>query len=550
MLLSTDPTVGLSDLLEGLPDAVVVARATGHIVHANPAVLTLLGAEPHELVGRPLTVLMPERLRSAHTTGLQRFFTTGHKALIGSTVQVPALHRDGREVMVDLTLSVVTRGRKDTLVVGVLRDARPQIKLEHQMEVSRYLAAALHVAETLGQAPSAAVAFEQLLPTLCERLDWDAASLWVPTSSAGSLRCAGVWQAPGHGAPALRAATVGHSFGPGEGLPGMAWQQRTVVLMEDLLADPRFPRADAVRVDGIHTGIAFPVMRGGTVLAVCELFSRRPRSLPTELLDVLSSAGRQLGQFFDRLNTEAHARDLALTLQRSLLPPGLPEVPGVSLGARFRAGGDDLLVGGDTYDVTALPDGRWMVLIADVCGKGAPAATVTAQARYTARAAADGGAGPAQVLAAINSSLLHDDQPGPLPYLTACCILLHPNGSEATGVLSVAGHPLPVLRHANGDLTEVGEPGLLLGVDPTAAHPEVRLSLTPGDTLVLFTDGVTEARDAAGREFGDDGLATVLRHSRGADADGTAKAVVDAVERHLLESPHGRDDMAVLAIQL
>lgn len=549
MLLSTDPTVGLSDLLEGLPDAVVVARATGHIVHANPAVLSLLGAEPHELVGRPLTVLMPERLQATHTKGFQRFFATGHRSLIGSTVQVPAQHRDGREVMVDLTLSVVSRGRKDTLVVGVLRDARPQIKLERQMEVSRYLAAALHVAETLGQAASAEVAFEQLLPTLCDRLDWDAASLWVPSSATGSLHCAGVWQAPDHDAPALRAATIGRTFGPDEGLPGRAWRQQTVVLMEDLWADPRFPRVAAARLDGIHTGIAFPVMRGDTVLAVCELFSREPRTLPTELLDVLSSAGRQLGQFLDRLNTEAHARDLALTLQRSLLPPGLPDVPGVSLGARFRAGGDDLLVGGDTYDVTALPDGRWMVLIADVCGKGAPAATVTAQARYTARAAADRGAGPAQVLAAINASLLHDDQPGPLPFLTACCILLQPNGPEVTGVLGVAGHPLPILRHANGDLTEVGEPGLLLGVDPAATHPEVSIALRPGDTLVLFTDGVTEARDAAGREFGDDGLLMVLRDSRGASADGTAQAVVDAVERHLIESPHGRDDMAVVSIQ-
>lgn len=547
MPLSHDPTMEMADLLEGLPDAVVVADDSGRIIHANPAVQALLGHGPADLAGHSLTVLMPPRLRHEHVRGFERFFATHEPRLVGSTVQVPALHADGREVSVDLTLSVLTR-RGRTLVIGVLRDARPQLQLERQLEVSRYLAATLHVTQTLGLAPDADAAFEQLLPTLCERLDWDAASLWVPSGRTGTLSCSGLWNAPGEEAPALHAASLGRTFGPGEGLPGLVWASRAPVVMTDLWHDPRFPRAEAARADGILMGIAFPVMTGASVLAVCELFSRQTRSVPDELLDVVSNAGRQLGQFLGRLSAESRARDLAVTLQRSLLPARVPVVPGVEVAARFRAGGDGLLVGGDTYDVMKLGDGRWMMLIADVCGKGALAATVTAQARYTARAAAESGAGPAQVLAAVNASLLHDDQAGPLPYLTACCLVVRPHAGGLVGELSVAGHPLPVLRRSDGSLTEVGTIGLLLGVDPDATHTEVRLEMSEGDTLVLFTDGVTEARDQHGTQFGDDGLATVLRASGHRGAHGTVQALDDAVERHVLASTHDRDDMAVLAL--
>ncbi|MEP6855244.1 MAG: SpoIIE family protein phosphatase [Pedococcus sp.] len=548
MAESEDPTMEMADLLEGLPDAVVVADDSGRIIHANPAVGPLLGRAPHELTGQPLTVLMPQRLRQEHAAGFDRFFLTHEPRLIGTTVQVPALHANGREVSVDLTLSVLTRSGR-TLVIGVLRDARPQLQLEQQLEVRRYLEATLHVTQTLGSAPSAAEAFERLLPTLCERLDWDAASLWVPSGTTGTLSCAGLWNAPGEEVPALHAASLGRTFGPGEGLPGLVWAGRAPVVMTDLWHDPRFPRAQAARAEGILMGIAFPVMRGESVLAVCELFSRRARLVPDELLDVVSSAGRQLGQFLGRLSAESQARELAVTLQRSLLPPQVPLVPGVEVAARFRAGGDGLLVGGDTYDVMRLTDGRWMMLIADVCGKGALAATVTAQARYTARAAAEGGAGPTQVLAAINAALLHDEQADPLPFLTACCLVVQPHDGGMTGVLSVAGHPLPLLRRSDGSVEEVGTSGLLLGVDPEATHTAVGIELGAGDMLVLFTDGVTEARDQDGNQFGDDRLSAVLGESGHRGAEATVQALVDAVARHVLASTHGRDDMAVLAIR-
>jgi PAS domain S-box-containing protein len=538
-------------LLEALPDTVVVADADGRIAYVNPAVSGLLGHDPTTLLDRSLTVLMPERFRASHGAGFARFRLTGRGELLGATTQVPALRADGEEIAVDLTLSRLDptpgSGADAAVVVAVLRDAGTTIRLERQLQVSRYLTATLRVTAALTEAPDSEVAFEQLLPTLCTELDWDAATLWQPESDGGRLVHTGTWEAPGAHVPALAADAALRTFERGQGLPGLAWLKRAPVVVEDLWTDPRFLRPEAARADVLRTGVAFPVMRGDSLLAVCELFSTEPRAVPLELLDVLAHAGRQIGQFLARLRAESEVRDLADTLQRSLLPSHLPAIPGVRLAARYRPGGGSALVGGDTYDVMPLPDGRWMVLIADVCGTGAEAAAVTALTRHTARAAASA-ASPAEVLCAVNTALLQQQDAGPLRFVTACCLILEPSEHGHRMRVSVAGHPLPLLRSADGSVTEVGAPGRPLGIDADVHFDESPVVLPPGATLVLYTDGVTEARDDAGAQFGEDGLARVLIGLPAADAECTVAAVAAAVEEQLAGSRYEADDLAVLAL--
>ncbi|MGY1838983.1 MULTISPECIES: SpoIIE family protein phosphatase [unclassified Modestobacter] len=548
-----DPT-GLAGpaLLAALPDTVVVADREGRIAYVNPAVETLLGHRPEDLTGRPLTVLMPERLRVGHGTGFARYAATGTGKLVGATTQLPALHAAGHEVVVDLTLSRLAADGEDAdgaLVVAMLRDASTTIFLERQFQVARYLAAIQRVTAALTEAPDADAAFQQLLPALCTELSWDAATIWHPDELRARLRLGGVWSAPGTGVPELAAQARTLMPGRGEGLPGTTWQQRSPVVIEDLWHDPRFlPRAGA-RADGVRTGLAFPVLHGDTLLGVCELFSRESRPVPDDLLDVLATAGRQIGQFLGRLQAESQVRALADTLQRSLLPPSLPTIPGVALAARYRPGGEGLLVGGDTYDVLPLPDGSWMVLIADVCGKGAGAAATAALARHTARAAATTSTGPAAVLQAVNAALLRDATPGPLQFMTAVCLLVRPGPDAATARLAVAGHPLPVLRAPDGACTELGTAGRPLGVSPDADYAELAVGLPPGSTMVLYTDGVTEARDGTGAQFEESGLLRVLEATAGSNAEATVAAVQDAVDRHRLGSRYVGDDLAVLALQ-
>ncbi|MGY2065474.1 SpoIIE family protein phosphatase [Blastococcus sp. SYSU DS0619] len=545
--------VPAATLLAALPDTVVVAGGDGRIAYVSPAVTVLLGHDPAALVGRPLQVLMPERLRSGHNDGFSRYRATGVGKLVGATTQLPALHAAGHEVAVDLTLSRVTptegASPDDALVVAVLRDASTTILLERQFAVSRYLAATLRVTAALTEARDADVAFRQLLPTLCTELDWDAALLWQADPEHGRLVHAATWAAPEADVPALAADAPGRVFRRGEGLPGRAWLNREPVVAEELGSDPRVVRRDVVRADGLGTGVAFPVLGGDTLLAVCELFSTEARPVPPELLEVLGHAGRQIGQFLARLRAESVVRELADTLQRSLLPSHLPAIPGMELAATYRAGGEAALVGGDTYDVMPLPDGRWMVLIADVCGTGAEAAAVTAVTRHTARAAASSGSA-GEILAAVNTALLHEQGSAPLRFVTACCLLLEPVAEGHRATLGVAGHPLPLLRCPDGGAHAVGTAARPLGIDPDVAFPEVEFLLPPGATLVLYTDGVTEARDDSGAQFGEDALLRVVAGVPTGDAQETVAAVSAAVEEQLAGSRHEHDDLALLALSV
>ncbi len=540
-------------LLEALPDTVVVADGAGHIAYVNAAVRGLLGHDAVDLAGRPLTVLMPERFRTGHGEGFARFRRTGEGVLVGATTRVPALHADGHEVPIDLTLSRLDptpgAGPDGAVVVAVLRDASTTILLERQFLVSHYLAATLRVTAALAEAPDADDAFQRLLPTLCAELDWDSAALWETDRAGGRLVRAGAWTASGGTVDPVHTSAVARVLPHGRGLPGLAWSTRAPVVAEDLAEDPRSLRCDEARADGLRTGVAFPVVHEGTVLAVCELFSRQRREVPGELVDVLTHAGRQIGQYLGRLRAESEVRHLADTLQRSLLPSHLPEVPGLELAARYRPGSASALVGGDTYDVTALPDGRWMLLVADVCGTGAEAAAVTALTRHTARAAAAAG-DPAEVLSAVNAAVLNEQAAGPLRFVTACCLVLERGRDDRVrAVLGVAGHPLPLLRTAAG-WTEVGARGRPLGVDAHPAFPSVTLDLPAGAALVLYTDGVTEARDRAGVQLGEDGLLGVLRGPGLHTAEDLAETVTGAVAHWLRGSPHEADDLAVLALTI
>src|SRR3712207_480195 len=201
MSLDHEAAVTAPSLLTALPDTVVVADATGCITYVNPHVRVLLGYEPAAVLGRPLEVLMPERFRRGHGTDYSRFLSTGEGELAGRTTQLPALHADGHEVTVDVTLAMVPppegAGPEEAGVVAVLRDASTTILLERQLMVSRYLAATLRVTAALTEARDADVAFRDLLPTLCTELDWDTATLWQPDGASRSLHHVGTWTAPG-----------------------------------------------------------------------------------------------------------------------------------------------------------------------------------------------------------------------------------------------------------------------------------------------------------------------------------------------------------------
>lgn len=228
---------------------------------------------------------------------------------------------------------------------------------------------------------------------------------------------------------------------------------------------------------------------------------------------------------------------LARTLQSSLLPPGLPDIAGFELGALYRPFGDGYDVGGDFYDVFEIGDGRWALALGDVCGKGPEAAAVTAIARYTIRAAAMRQPDPTSVLEVVNDAL---HRQSPERFCTAALATV-----EVGGAVSVAlgGHPKPAVVSATGELRQVGQLGTLLGPFPSWHNETAEVRLEEGSTLVLFSDGVLEARRGK-EQFGFERLANALgRASPG--ATGVVRSIEEALERF---ADAINDDVAVLAI--
>jgi len=292
---------------------------------------------------------------------------------------------------------------------------------------------------------------------------------------------------------------------------------------------------------GFRSYVIVPLVARGQVLGDLALaYSSSGRRYGAEDLDMLQALADACAMAIDNARLFGEQEATARTLQHSLLPPQLPEVPGVELAARYRPFGRATEVGGDFYDVFDV-DGRWVLAIGDVVGKGAAAAMTTALLRHTLRAAAPREPGPAAALARLDAALLGDDERPS----SAVCALLATGAGGAEVVLASAGHPPPLVRRADGRVETTVRPGTLLGaVEDAPPLPEATVRLAPGDVLVLYTDGVTEARVGDG-QLGEAGLAEII-----AGAAPSAAAVAEAVERVALAVQDGRqrDDIAVLAV--
>lgn len=238
--------------------------------------------------------------------------------------------------------------------------------------------------------------------------------------------------------------------------------------------------------------------------------------------------------------------DTIAILQRGLYPTAMPTIPGVDVAAVLDPAEAETNVGGDFVAVRASGPDRWSLMVGDVVGKGAGAATLTAVARHTTLALSSLGWAPSRVLADVSAAIALEDDGSDVPrFCTMALATLEPEPGGARVVLSLGGHPRPLLRRSGGDVTEVGVPGNLLGVLPDPDLYDSPLQLGPGDALVMFSDGVTEAR-AHDEDFGDRQLAELVSTLRHATAAEIVTAVVDAVREFRAGGP--RDDVAVLAI--
>ncbi|MDQ3942789.1 MAG: SpoIIE family protein phosphatase, partial [Actinomycetota bacterium] len=313
---------------------------------------------------------------------------------------------------------------------------------------------------------------------------------------------------------------------------------------------------------GLKSYMIVPLVARGRTLGAISLVSaesgRRYRQADLELAEELA---RRAALAVDNARLYRGRGEVVRTLQQGLLPSRLPEIPGVEVGLRYLPAGE-VDVGGDFYDLFDLrmvdQNGHsepfsWGVVIGDVSGKGAEAAAVLALARYTIRAVAMHETRPSAVLAGLNETMLRqrrerDDH----KFCTVAYARLETGKGDAERdvriTVSRGGHSAPVLLKADGSIHKIGRPGRAIGVLENANLTEQEAHLTPGDTLVLYTDGVLEARSPDGVFFGEERFAALLRSCAGLDASTIAGRIEKAVLDFQENDP--RDDAAVLVLRI
>jgi PAS domain S-box-containing protein len=314
----------------------------------------------------------------------------------------------------------------------------------------------------------------------------------------------------------------------------------------DLIADAieRYPELREV-IDSLQltSAMTVPLSVSGRVLGVMNFVSGESgRHYDAADLEVAEEIARRAAVTIDNARLFEERSRIAETLQSSLRPPRLPAIEGLDIASRYRPGGRRGEVAGDFYDVFALREGSWLAVLGDVCGKGVEAAAVMALARYTIRTAALERVRPSGILTTLNEALLRAEMDR---FCTACAVRIDQGKEAVTVTVASAGHPRPLLIGEGGArFVDVG--GLLMGVFPDPELHDQSFELRPGESLLLYTDGVIEER-SNGEVFGEDRLCDAVQGASELSAAELATRVMGAVQAFSHDPPV--DDIALLAIR-
>jgi PAS domain S-box-containing protein len=536
-------------ILVGLAEAVTVIDEHGRTVFANQAAADLLGAaDPQELVGAQPGSIMRRFLVFDEEGQELELAQMPARRLFAGERPGPLLVRNvvratGQERWLIVRASPILDPDTErvTFAVNVFEDITEVKRAERAerllAEASRVLASSLDYAQTLEQVARMAV------PQLA---DWCAVDV---LDESGRIERVTV-----HGADAAKAPfaeRLQHAYSPrlsdSAGV-GEVIRTGSAHLFSDI---PAYARSDEhlellreLEVGGV---MIVPMLAGMRAVGAITLLSCDPvRRLAGAELAIAMELGRRAGTAIETARTYTERSRIAHTLQQALLPSSLPNGEGIELHSLYEAAGELNEVGGDFYDVLEHDDGRLVAMIGDVCGKGPRAAAMTALARHTLRAAAIAGQGPAAMLSTLHQAILRERSAEGL--CTAAVVVLERRGGEpARLTVALGGHLPPLLIDRRGEAVPIGRPGTLLGaVDPIYVH-EVDAALHPGDTLLLYTDGVTDA-GRSGDRLGEDGLRRLC-------ADAPAQSLSELLARiraSALERAGGRprDDIMLLALRL
>lgn len=396
----------------------------------------------------------------------------------------------------------------------------------------------------LGEHGSLLRAAPHMLRAFGEELSWDSLHLWMYEVGQDSLVCRAQWHAPGPLLDAFHGRTLETVFVRGHGLPGRVLETGIAAWIT-IADDPNFPRAAEAREAGLQTGCAFPILVDGGVHAVIEMFSTQPRDEDEDLVLTLTALGSQIGQVIERERAKQDLRSkelqIAKRIQTAILPRELV-VEGLQIAAGMVPADE---VGGDYYDVLPFTGGAWLA-IGDVTGHGVAAGMIMimVQSAVAALTSERADSSPREVVVALNQ-VIHDTIRRRMradDHVTFALLRYRANGE----LTFAGGHEeLIVWRRATGRCEVIATTGTWLGAVPSIDKATVddTLTLHPGDLLVLYTDGVIEARDVHRRQYGIGRLCTLVERTA---HDATAPEVYDAIIRDVLAWGPQDDDVSLV----
>jgi serine phosphatase RsbU (regulator of sigma subunit) len=318
------------------------------------------------------------------------------------------------------------------------------------------------------------------------------------------------------------------------------------VYLETLDDWERYPELRAVITGAFQAMVVIPIACAGRLFAALVLCNRTARRFMAGDRAFLAALADQAANALERARLYEERAYVARTLQEGLLPEQLAEIPGLEVAIRYHSIADGGAVGGDFYDCFDMSPGRWLVAVGDVAGKGTAAAVLTGLSRHTLRAIALRDDRPEDMLRFLNEALRR--QSSEAAFCTVELVRLDRVDARFEARLAFGGHPYPLLVRAGGRAEDVIVRGTLLGVEEEPVLQPLELTLAAGDTLVLYTDGVVDARDATGDRFGEERLRAAVDAAAGGSADEVAAAVDEAVAA--FEPERTRDDRAIMALRV
>jgi len=331
-----------------------------------------------------------------------------------------------------------------------------------------------------------------------------------------------------------------------QGLVGAAATSGEEVIVPDVKADPRYVQSNP----DTRSEIVVPIKVSDRVIGVINLESSELNAYDQDDLSLITAFASQAGISIERAmlhesNLEAKQLEAQLNVaretQRTFLPDHDPVVPGYDITGQNTPSGQ---VGGDYYDFISIVDSHLGIPIADVSGKGMPAALIMASFRASLIAEIRNNYSIRTIVGKVNSLLCESLEPG--NYVTGVYGVL--DSANHIFTFSNFGHNPPIWLRQNGDMELLTEGGLVLGVTGKTVFEERALMMQPGDIIVMYTDGVTEVFDDSGREFGQEGLTEVVRSNLSRPSAEIAKAINQAVSGHAATN-HVFDDITLVVIK-